>query len=135
MKKLTDEEIQKLLESKSYDAISPDLTGEAKLYELVFKELSKEPDFTLSEDFSYKVTDKIWQQNSLYRFLTPKMIVWISVISALLISTGVILYLNIAIITDIATLLLNYKWIILFGLAVLALVEACDQLLVRRRIT
>jgi hypothetical protein len=134
MKKLTDEEIQKLLDSKSA-TIPSDLAGEAKLYELVFAELNKEPDFRLPEDFSYKVTGKIWQQNSEEKRVTPNLLLVISIVSALLISTGVMLYLNNTVITNLVTLLLDYKWIVLFGLIILALVEACDRLLVRRRST
>ena len=135
MKKLTDEEIQQLLDSKSYTPASLDLNEDAKLYKLVFEELNKEPDFTLPEDFSFSVTEKIWQQSNRYSFITPNVILFVSILAALLISTGTMAYINPAMLMNALAVGIQFKWIILFGLAILALVEIGDKLLVRRRIT
>jgi hypothetical protein len=135
MMKLTDEELQKLLESKSFSHASLDVNEDAKLYELVFEELSKEPDYVLPEGFSYTVTEKIWQQHRRKSLITPNAVLFASILAALLISAGTILYINAAMLVDVLTVLIQFKWIILFSLMVLILIEIGDRFLIRRRLS
>jgi hypothetical protein len=109
MKQLTDEEIQRLLEEGVSIAPSDDVV----LYDKLFGELSKVPDFS-TDNLKDKVVGTIYhRQESRSKFKTW-VAVSIALIFGLLIFTAAALQVNSVLIMKVLQELVSYRWVVLF---------------------
>ena len=136
MKKLTDEEIQKLFEISSDEdlPVAESIEEDAKVYELLFQELKKEPSIHLHAHFAEMVTQKVWVEKKSYAVFNVQTLLWLSISAALILSILVVFYVYAAFVTQSLSTLLNFKWILLFAVSMILLIELGDKYLVRRKI-
>jgi hypothetical protein len=133
MKKLTDEEIQKLLEQNLN--IPGDELGDnddVKAYQLLFDGLKQEPETGLPYNFAKKVVGQI--QSAKNRRQDVKLY-WLMGVAVILMFITAAVFMAAYNYTDtikLVSVLNTYKWIIVFVVVVILGVQYFDQRLVRK---
>lgn len=128
MKKLTDNEIQQLLDEGR--SSSPGDDRELKIYQALYSALRQEPKSGLSYGFAAKVTAEVRVLKEIRR--SYKVYVGVFGIGLTLLA---LVYWGLSLSQQpYALLLLKYKWMILFGLAVMMTVRYLDHRLHYRAI-
>ena len=136
MKKLTDEEIQRLVEEgmkKPSVQISADNDEDQKLYTFLFEELGRKPAVGLSPHFSGKVVEKIQARKEFKRTLSYYGFIIGFILSCLVSMGATIAYMDADVGRNIMTQLIEYKWTILFGIGIFFIIQFLDQILVKNK--
>jgi hypothetical protein len=124
MKSLTDQEIQELLEK----GMNSNAAEEGfKTYELLFKELKKEPDTGLPYDFSAKVTAQLRLQQDLkpgFKYYLLALIIACVVISGVWMA---LITLRHTYADEISGMLIKYKWAMIFSLLCFLVIKYFDH--------
>src|SRR4028118_1379197 len=102
MKKLTDEEMQKLLESRLNEGspVASSVEEDARVYELLFHELNKEPSIHLPDNFAEMVTEKVWVQKKTHAIFNIQTLLWASIGAAIVLSILAVFYVHAAFVTQ-----------------------------------
>jgi hypothetical protein len=135
MKKLSDEDIQKLLDQGgpwNGAGHSAHEREEIKSYEFLFQELKKEPEGSLPYDFNTKVLSALEAKTSIK---TDLRIYLVAILLLLLSLTGIYYltsYLGHPLNWQVTHLVLPYKWILIFASILLFVVQYLDQKMVKR---
>lgn len=131
MKKLTDEQIQKLVEQQQTDQVEGEAAGDLHMYRLLFDALKEEPEGGLSVNFAGRVAQEAFvqaeqRQNKRYLLLQ-------------LLSIGLTLPLLIFVLfiyqPELTHTLISYiyeaRWIVVFTILMFTLIQIADYSLVR----
>jgi sterol desaturase/sphingolipid hydroxylase (fatty acid hydroxylase superfamily) len=133
MKKLTDEEIQKLLEenlSTPGDDFAED--DDIKAYQFLFESLKEEPLTGLPYNFSKKVSAQIKVANNRRQDVKLYFFVTIAIMLTVAIVAGFMAVFNYKSTLQLVNVIGTYKWVILFILAGIVAVQYADQKVVKR---
>ena len=130
--KLTDEEIQQLLEK----GLSPNHTpgaseNDLKAYQLLFDALKKEPPGGLPHDFAAKLARRVQAQKSRAADIKFYLLAVIIPVAVLAGACAVFALLGNKPATEMADAILQYKWPFIFVLSAFLLVQYLDQKLVK----
>ena len=136
MKKLNDEEIQKMLEQRlsiSKDDLTEDSKDDMAAYRFLFENLEKEPSEGLPYDFSKNVTRKV--QAAVIRRQERKWSIYITliIIAAFAGISGFMALFNYKATSQLVTVIGQYKWVILFILVSILVIQYADQYLVKKK--
>ncbi len=132
MKKLTDEEIQKLLDEQavsSFDSI------DMKTYQLLFEALEEAPSEGLPMGFADQVVREAAHISLKRQIRYYWLLIGASILIALSASMAIIFFYQQPSAIKILAWLAEARWIILFGLLMFALVQVADYRLVNRKQT
>jgi hypothetical protein len=134
MKKQNDGEIQKMLEQRLLlnDDATRDSQEDISAYRLLFDALEKEPAGGLSYDFAKKTARKV--QAVINRKQERKWYLYtmLIVILAFTAITGFMAVFNYKATSQLINVVGAYKWIILFALASIFVIQYIDQNLVKK---
>lgn len=138
MRKLTDEEIQKIVEDSLRDQNSYDISEEnhrdLKMYSLLFEELKPQPLNALSDDFADKVINKINGKKALEDTLKYYGLILLLILLFMSVTVGTFVYAEVPYLDNILALMDKFKSSIIFGIICLLLIQFFDQLLVKNRV-
>ena len=130
MKKLNDEELQRLFEDGYFSSQKPLNDDDEKAYATLFEALGREPEGGLPYDFAAKVTRQVRTQQKqggeLKRNLAAALI---SVVSLAIICGALAIFSP-----DTTLTLLKYKWILLLLPVAFIAIQYFDQKLVKTSI-
>jgi hypothetical protein len=133
MKKLTDEEIQKLLEQSLNIPDELDGDDDTKAYQLLFDGLREEPEAGLPYNFSKKVVAQVQharnhrQDVKLYVFMAIGIVFGVAIVAAF------IAVFNYKAGVQLVTILDTYKWVVIFMIAGVLGIQYLDQGLLKKR--
>lgn len=138
MKKLSEEELQKLLEQglteNKFNSISEEDKQEFQVYHHLFEILKKEPETGPSYSFSRKVTSALRAEiksKSMKKFYASLgLISFIGVVGII----GVMLFLDIMYKTELIQMVLAEKWIFIFCMMCLFLIQLADQKMLQKKL-
>ena len=132
MRRLSDEEIQQIVEEKlQLEHYAVEDKENLRLYASLFDALDKNPEESLSHDFADKVVQKISKRNEVidtikfYAFI----VVLIMLFSAVTMAT--IAYADLSYAQNILGRVSKFKEAIVFGLICIPIIQVLDQLLVK----
>lgn len=134
MRKLSDEEIQKIVEGNLHVG---DYTVEdkenLKLYASLFDALEKKPEVSLPDNFADKIVQKISKRNEVVETMKfyAFIVVLIILFSAATIAT--IAYADLSYAQNIVEKINKFKGAIAFGLICLPIIQVLDQLLIKTK--
>lgn len=138
MRKLTDEEIQKIVEDSRLQQNSTDRTEkdleDIRMYNLLFNELESQVPDSLPHDFADTVVDKIYSKKVLKDALKHYCFISFLVLLFLGVMIGVLAYAEVSYVDNILTIMNKFKGTIIFGLIILSLIQLFDQILVKNRL-
>ena len=131
MKKLTDEEIQKMIEEQQFEHPEAD-SRDLHTYKLLFDALREPPEGGLSQQFAKRVARRAFaeaeqrQQNRLWlwQFLTLSIALPIAAILMLIYQPRAT--------QEVFNYLYEFRWIIVFTLGMLLLIQWADYSLLRK---
>lgn len=131
MRKLNDDDIQKLIAggvtAKQSESLSEEDKIDLEVYQLLFNELKKEPEQGPSYYFSKKVRMALQAQikpRSSHKFyISLGLIFTLSSAAAI----GVLVLIDQNYQTEFVAMLISWKWIILFGIAGFFAIQFADQ--------
>ena len=136
MKKYTDEEIQEWLENGMLPEgkSEPPAREDIALYQQLFQLLGQEPSVTLPADFSSRVVASLQPARrksgeAVFNYLMAACIV--------LFFTGmffILAFMNNDTINQLFGVLVKYKWVCLFGITFIVLLNFFDQKFTRQRL-
>ncbi|WPP52983.1 hypothetical protein [Catalinimonas niigatensis] len=132
MKKLTDEEIQKLLETQDQDLAYMD-SSDAKMYQLLFEALKEEPSEGLSMSFANQVVREALNTDVQRQVRRYWLFTFVSIFVAVCVSVFFLLFYQQPAAKIFFEWILQVRWIILFGLFMFALIQLADYRLVNRK--
>lgn len=138
MRKLTDEEIQKIVEDsllhQNLSDISEESHRELKMYSLLFEELKPQPLNALPEDFADKVIHKINGRKALEDTLKYYGLILLLILLFMSVTVGIFIYTEVTYLNDVLALMDKFKGSIIFGVTCLLLIQFFDQLLVKNKV-
>jgi hypothetical protein len=129
MKKLNDEELQRLFEDGYFSSEKP-LSDDEKVYATLFEALDREPEGGLPYDFAAKVTRQVRTQqkrNSEWKYNLVAAAIFLGLvafISGIMAAYGIV---------NVSTLL-KYKWLLILLPIIFIAIQYLDQVLVKARI-
>lgn len=133
MRRLSDEEIQQIVEEKlQMEHYAVEDKEHLRLYASLFDALDKKPEESLSHDFADKVVQKISKRNEVidtikfYAFI----VVLIMLFSAVTMAT--IAYADLSYAQNILGIVSKFKEAIVFGLICIPIIQVLDQLLIKK---
>lgn len=133
MKKLTDDELQKLLEESIHLPDELDGDDDAKAYQFLFDGLKEEPEAGLPYNFSKKVVAQVQharnrrQDVKLYVFMTIGIVFGIAVVAAFIAA------FNYKAGVQLVNILDTYKWVVVFMITGVLGIQYLDQGLLKKR--
>ena len=130
MKTKDDKELQRLLD-KFEGTLPADVDADTKVYQKLYEALGHPPTVLLSEDFATKVTTKAFRQRA-WEEQRPPIALVVAVGLALLLSALTVYYTDAILLKTLVRRAWQIKEIIVFALAMLALVQLGDRWLVKR---
>lgn len=132
MKKLTDEEIQKLLETQDQDLAYMD-SSDAKMYQLLFEALEEEPSEGLSMGFADQVVREALNIDVQKQVRRYWLFTFVSIFVAVCVSVFFLLFYQQPAAKIFFEWVLQARWIVLFSLLMFALIQLADYRLVNRK--
>lgn len=131
MKKLNDDDIQKLvaegITAQQMESLSAEDKIDLEVYQLLFNELEKEPEEGPSYYFSRKVSmalqAEIKPRNSNQFYMTVGLIFTLSIAAVI----GILVLIDKNYQTEFVAMVISWKWIILFGIAGFFAIQYADQ--------
>ena len=129
MTDINDDELQNIVEKNIAEATGSSLTGDKdiKAYSLIFEALGQQPKIPLAYNFSARVTAALLAKRNkasdlkLFAFIAMGFIIFM---------VATYFYLNSINSAPTSTLLVSlikYKWILLFGIAALCIIQFLDK--------
>jgi hypothetical protein len=135
MKKLNDEEIQKMLEqhlSIPKDDLTEDSKDDMAAYQFLFESMEKEPAEGLPYDFSKKVARKVQAQVNSRQERKWSVYITLIIMAAFGGVYGFMALFNYKATSQLTTTMGQYKWVILFALANILVIQYVDQNLIKK---
>jgi len=129
MTDINDDELQEMVEKSIADATGSSLTGDKdiKAYTLIFEALAHQPKIPLAYNFSAKVTAALLAKRNkasdlrLFAFIAMGFIIFMIATYFYLNS------INSAPTSAFLVSLIKYKWMLLFGIAALSIIQFLDK--------
>jgi hypothetical protein len=134
MNDLNDEKIQQLLEKglpPSGEDMSLAASEDFKAYKLLFDALEREPSAGLSLRFAATVTGKIKAKENRRQDIKLHLLVIVLLITGIACAYFSLIMLNKEYAAQLITTLDNSKWILLFTLSVICIVQFLDKKLIK----
>jgi len=135
MKKLNDEEIQRLLEHNLAEAGRKDIPADdndLQMYQLLFTELAKEPQVQLKINLSEEVVRRIQIRKDAKEAFRYYVAVTAIIIIGFIYACIAAFTFNPDTVTMAFTIILKYKWILIFTLISFLIIQLLDKTLVKR---
>ncbi len=137
MKKLSDEQIQKMLEEQfDFDA-SPtgdhEKQADLKAYQLLFEALDHTPHYQLPDNFADQVALQATRKQESNEVFRQVMILAACIAGGIIISIGAMYWLDMAFLKNLMLLMGKIKWLLLFCLIILVFVQTCDWFLIIKK--
>ncbi len=131
MKPLSDEEIQKLLESGK---VFPEekLPADYHLYQKVFKALQAEPEFNLPDHFSDRVVQRVRRQKALRKNVSYQLLLVLTPVLGIILGFAVMAYINMPLVLRWFGFLWQVKWLVLACMIFYIFIQISDQLVKRQ---
>jgi hypothetical protein len=129
MKKLNDEELQRLFEDGYFSSKKP-LNDDENAYATLFEALGSEPEGGLPYNFAAKVTRQVGTEQKLGNELRRNLAAALIFVVSLAIICGALAIFS----PDTTLTLLKYKWILLLLPVAFIAIQHFDQKLVKTRI-
>lgn len=136
MPKLTDEELQKLVEQQLKSGAAPGTTPDTDeyLYGLLFNALSTEPSLpSASSHLAENVVSRIEHQKSSKETLNYSLAIAAVIIGSILFTGIALLTISPHTLYRIVNDIYFYKWIIAFIIAAVTVIEVVDNKVVRKQ--
>ena len=136
MKKLNDEEIQKMLEQRlsiPKDDLTEDSKDDMAAYRFLFESLEKEPAEGLPFDFSKKVARKVQAAVTQKQERRWNIYITLIIVAAFAGISGFMALFNYKAISQLVTVIGQYKWVILFILVSILVIQYADQYLIKKK--
>lgn len=135
--KLTDEEIQQLMDSKSFSQEKSTIgaiNDDAYIYDLLMKNLDVEPSITIPKEFE-KSTLGLAIRRKIFKDLYWKMLLYISIsIPLIAISFAIIYFMGKSLFWEYVQLIGQNSIYILFTGTILIIIQLLDKLLIQNKL-
>jgi len=129
MKKLTDEDLQRMLEDGSDTPVSNKEDLEA--YRLLFTELSKEPNINLPHNFASRVAAQVQAKSNRGSVMQFYLLLGTGIAAITAVIYSLLLFTNYTIVSSFKVAIGPYKWAIGFIILSLLIIQYVDQKLVK----
>ncbi|MEO5996784.1 MAG: hypothetical protein ABIN89_08630 [Chitinophagaceae bacterium] len=128
MKDINDDELQEMVEKNIVNATGSSSIDDKDVnaYSLIFEALSQQPEMPLAYNFPATVTAALLAKKNRVSDLKLFVLIAISFI-ILMIASYFYLNINSASTSQVVLNLLKYKWILLFGIAALSIIQFLDK--------
>ena len=133
MKKLTDEEIQKIIEEGSSVETNGKDTDDLRTYKLLFEALREDPAGKLSVNFADRVASKAFVQAEKRQSRQFLLLQLLSIFVALPLSVLLLSFYQPDITQQLSTYLYEARWIISFSILMFVLIQLADHTLLRQK--
>ena len=137
MKDSKDKNIQEQLDKNpgSKDIKSPSrLSEDERVYQLIYRELEKAPDYTLPGNFADKVANKVGPKRRISLLNPDHRLLFIAITGLLLLSFGMFWLFNLNINLRAFSISTNMTITIIIGIIGLVIIQIADQKLLRSKI-
>ena len=118
MKKLTDEQIQAMLETElrnSADMLSAPENEQVQRYQSLFQKLNKEPEQGLPFNFASKVTARLKLQLKRRSDIRFNLLVLLGIVASLFMVYGLLTIVDLTAGNQFLTSMLKFKWLLILG--------------------
>ena len=133
MRRLSDEEIQKIVEEKSQvEHYAVEDKENLRLYASLFDALEKKPKASLSHNFADKVVQKISKRNEAIETIKFYAFIVVLIILFSIVSMATIAYADLSNAQNILGTISKFKGAIIFGLICIPIIQILDQLLIKK---